>query len=149
MREKPSYPYAEEKDLRPPSGMDEQKPKKCLVIKGVRQVGKTYIVDVFGKNEYENYVYVNFILDPRLKTAFEGSLEVQEILLNLSAMIESAKFVPQKTLIFLDEIQECPLARTSLKSFTLDGRYDVIASGSLLGVHYRSPPEASIPVGYE
>ena len=122
------------------------KDKECLLVKGARQVGKTYIIEEFGKNYYDNYVYLNFFRNPNLKNIFEGSLEASEIYKKMSIYIPNFKLVPN-TLIFLDEIQECPNARTALKFLAIDNKYDVIASGSLLGISYKSIP--SIPVGYE
>ncbi len=131
--------------------------KKPLVIKGVRQCGKTYIVRKFASDNYDHTVYLNFILEPDKKTAFSGNLDVDTIILNLSALIPGSQFVSGKTCIILDEIQECREARTALKSFFLDGRFDVIATGSLLGVKgYGSSNDSgdslradSVPVGYE
>lgn len=129
--------------------------KKPLVIKGVRQCGKTYIVKKFAKDNYENVIYMNFILEPDKKSAFAGNLDVETIILNLSALIPDSRFVSGKTCIILDEIQECKEARTALKSFKMDGRFDVIATGSLLGVKGygqrkdKSEGEDSVPVGYE
>lgn len=130
--------------------------RRPLVIKGVRQCGKTYIVRKFAKENYENTVYMNFILEPDMKTAFMGNLDVDTIILNLSALIPDSKFMKGKTCIILDEIQECKEARTALKSFYLDGRFDVIATGSLLGVQGygkkgkdKDKGEDSVPVGYE
>lgn len=122
------------------------KNKECLLVKGARQVGKTYIIEEFGKTYYENYIYLNFFRNPNLKNIFEGSLEASEIYKKMSLYIPNLKLVPD-TLIFLDEIQECPKARTALKFLAIDNQYDVIASGSLLGMGYKSVP--SIPVGYE
>jgi predicted AAA+ superfamily ATPase len=129
------------------------KNKKPLVIKGIRQCGKTYIVQKFAKENYENVVYVNFILEPDKKSAFSGSIDVDTIILNLSALIPNSRFIKEKTCIILDEIQECKEARTALKSFQIDGRFDVISTGSLLGVrgyeNRRKEGQDSIPVGYE
>ena len=122
------------------------KNKECLLVKGARQVGKTYIIEEFGKNFYDNYVYLNFFSNPNLKNIFEGNLEASEIYKKMSIYIPNLNLVPN-TLIFLDEIQECPNARTALKFLAIDNKYDVIASGSLLGISYKSVP--SIPVGYE
>jgi len=107
-----------------------------LVIMGIRQCGKTFIVRNFAEKAYgkENVVYINFIKYPERVAAFLGSKDVDSIILNLSAQMRSSKFLPGKTCIILDEIQECPDARTSLKFFKEDGRYDIIATGSLLGV---------------
>ena len=131
--------------------------KKPLVIKGIRQCGKTYIVQKFANDNYENVVYINFILEPDKKLAFAGSLDVDTITLNLSALLPGSRFVADKTCIILDEIQDCRDARTALKAFQIDGRFDVIATGSLLGVRgygdKKSGKEGmgqdSIPVGYE
>lgn len=129
--------------------------QECLLIKGARQIGKTYIVEKLGREEYESFIEFNFVLEPELADVFEGSLKADDLLRKISAYIGTQKLIPGKTLIFLDEIQECPNARTALKSFALDGRYDVIASGSLLGIKYRSKKRRekseprSIAVGYE
>ena len=132
--------------------------RKPLVIKGVRQCGKTYIVKKFAEENYKHVVYMNFILEPDKKSAFTGNLDVDTIILNLSALIPGARFENGKTCIILDEIQECKEARTALKSFQIDGRFDVIATGSLLGVKgygrnekkkYDETGEDSVPVGYE
>ena len=119
----------------------------CLVIRGVRQCGKTYIVREFAKSHYENTVEINFIERPEMKQAFDGSLDVDTMIQGITLLSPDLKFVPGKTLLFLDEIQECPSARTSLKFWAQDSRYDVIATGSLLGIDYKDI--VSIPVGYE
>ena len=119
----------------------------CLIIRGVRQCGKTFIVREFGKLYYENIIEINFIERPDLAGAFAGNLDVNTLIGNISLMNPAAKFVPGKTLLFLDEIQDCPAARTSLKFWAEDGRFDVIATGSLLGINYKDI--VSIPVGYE
>ncbi|MBO5134674.1 MAG: ATP-binding protein [Bacteroidaceae bacterium] len=130
--------------------------KKPLVIKGIRQCGKTYIVQKFAKENYESVVYLNFILEPDKKSAFTGNIDVDTIILNLSALIPDSRFINGKTCIILDEIQECREARTALKSFQIDGRFDIIATGSLLGVRGYGKSEKraeggqdSVPVGYE
>ena len=130
------------------------KKEECLLIKGARQVGKTFIINKFGKDNYKNFFEINFIFYPEMKTIFSGSLEVDEIIMRLSLHFPNASFIAGETLIFFDEIQVCPQARTALKSFAIDKRFDVIASGSLLGLHYGQDPEieeeiTSIPVGYE
>ena len=132
----------------------ESKGRECLLIKGARQVGKTYLVERFAEDNYGHFVEVDFLRRPEASGAFEGSLEVDDILAKLSLYYPEAEFVPGDTLLFLDEIQECPKARTALKPLAIDGRFDVIASGSLLGLHYGQDPELkeeipSIPVGYE
>lgn len=132
--------------------------RKPLVIKGIRQCGKTYIVQKFAKENYESVVYMNFILEPDKKSAFTGNIDVDTIILNLSALIQGSRFINGKTCIILDEIQECKEARTALKSFHIDGRFDVIATGSLLGVKgydkskkkkEEEEGQDSVPVGYE
>lgn len=121
-----------------------------LVIKGLRQIGKTYIVKRFGEKYYENCVYVDLRANKTVHSAFDGDFNVDQMVMSMSAAIPSARFVPEKTLIILDEIQDCPNARSSLKYWELDGRYDVIATGSFLGVKgFREPYLRGIPVGYE
>ncbi|MBR4646556.1 MAG: ATP-binding protein [Bacteroidales bacterium] len=107
---------------------------KPLVIMGIRQCGKTFIAQHFAAENYKEVVYINFIKQPEFITAFLGSKAVDDILLNLSTLIKGVTFTPGDTCFIFDEIQECPEARTSLKFFKEDGRFDVIATGSLLGV---------------
>lgn len=129
--------------------------KECLLIKGARQVGKTYLIRAFGKNEYESFVEINFHEQKSLKVIFDGDKTAEEIYKRMTANIPGVRLIPGKTLIFLDEIQKCAGARTALKFLAEDGRYDVIASGSLLGLSYGKDddgdvePVESIPVGYE
>ena len=123
------------------------KSKECLLVKGARQIGKTFIIEDFGKRYYKSYIYINFFKNPEAKEIFSGSLEPDEIYKKISIYIKNVKFIENDTLIFLDEIQECPQARTALKFLALDDKYDIIASGSLLGINYKDI--ASIPVGYE
>lgn len=129
--------------------------KECLLVKGARQVGKTYLIRKFGENEYESFVEINFHEQKSLKVIFEGDKTAEEIYKRLTANVPGVRLIPGKTLIFLDEIQKCAGARTALKFLAEDGRYDVIASGSLLGLSYGSDddnevePVESIPVGYE
>lgn len=121
-----------------------------IVIKGCRQCGKTFSVLEFAKTNYAHVVYVNFFENPSFSSAFDDALDVDTITMYLSALLGSkAVFVPGKTCLILDEIQECPKARTALKFFKLDGRYDVICTGSLLGISGYREQTASIPVGYE
>ena len=124
-----------------------KKKQSCLLVKGARQIGKTYIIDLFGRENYKSYIYINFIENPQAKDIFEGELSANEIYKRISLVMPVVKFEDNNTLIFLDEIQECPNARTALKFLALDDRFDVIASGSLLGIRYKEV--ASIPVGYE
>lgn len=131
------------------------KSKECLLIKGARQVGKTYLVREFGRAEYESFIEINFHMQSALKVIFEGDKSAEEIYKRLTANIPGIKLIPGKTLIFLDEIQKCANARTALKFLAEDGRYDIIASGSLLGLAYSKDADSeveeveSIPVGYE
>ena len=125
---------------------------KPLIIKGCRQCGKTFSVNAFAKEHYTHVVYLNFFEHPDFKLAFEGSKQVDSLIMNLTALLPNSNFVPGQTCIILDEIQECSAARTAIKFFKIDGRYDVIATGSLLGVRGYKGYETdynSIPVGYE
>lgn len=130
--------------------------RKPLVIKGCRQCGKTSSVLDFAYRNYEHVIYIDFHEHREYKAFFASALDVDTLTLAISAGIKGAKFVPGKTCLVLDEIQECPNARASLKFFKLDGRYDIICTGSLLGVNgYKTKEEAaeeahaSIPVGFE
>ena len=123
-----------------------EKKHKALLITGARQIGKTYIIRQFARENYENFIELNFIVNESAKMIFENAADVDMIITNLTAFA-GKKLVPGKTLIFLDEIQECPEARTAIKFLVDDGRYDYIESGSLLGVRYKEVK--SYPVGYE
>ena len=123
-----------------------QKRKMCLVVKGARQVGKTFIIDKFAKENYKHYIYINFDERPAYKAIFDGDLDIESLIKKMSLRIPNAELIANETIIFLDEIQNCPNARTALKFFALDGRFDVIASGSLLGINYKEV--RSFPVGY-
>lgn len=123
---------------------------KPLIIKGCRQCGKTFSVLDFAKKHYKNVVYLNFFENPDYASVFSGSLEVDNIVMLLSALLgREAVFESGQTVLVLDEIQECPEARTALKFFRTDGRYDVIGTGSLLGVKGYGKEPKSIPVGSE
>jgi len=122
------------------------KDKMCLLVKGARQVGKTFIIDKFAKENYKNYVYINFIENPGYAAIFEGDLNIETLIKQMTLRVPNIQLIPNETLIFLDEIQSCPKARTALKFFAIDRRFDVIASGSLLGINYKDVP--SYPVGY-
>lgn len=133
-----------------------KKGHKPLVIKGCRQCGKTSSVLDFAHRNYKYVVCMDFHEHKEYKSFFAGALDVDTLTLAISAGIRGARFVAGETCLVLDEIQECPNARASLKFFKLDGRYDVICTGSLLGVNgYRSKEEqeeeeqASVPVGFE
>ena len=118
-------------------------------------MGKTYIVREFGKAEYESFIEINFLEHPEFKIIFDGDRSAETIFKNISYNIPNVKLVPHKTLLFLDEIQKCANARTALKFLAQDERFDVIASGSLLGLAYGRDDDKeveeveSIPVGYE
>lgn len=121
--------------------------KDAILLRGVRQCGKTYIVREFGKREYKNFIEINFIERPDMQAVFSGNLHVDNMVQQIKLSMPGCQFIPGETLLFLDEIQDVPNARTSLKFWTQDGRFDCIASGSLLGMDYKN--EVSIPVGYE
>ena len=123
---------------------------KPLIIKGCRQCGKTFSVLNFAKKNYKNVVYLNFFENPDYASVFAGSLEIDNIIMLLSALLPGkAVFEPGETVLVLDEIQDCPEARTALKFFHTDGRFDVIGTGSLLGVKGYGKEPKSIPVGAE
>ena len=133
-----------------------KKEHKPLVIKGCRQCGKTSSVVDFANRNYKHVVYIDFHEHKEYKSFFAGALDVDTLTMTISAGIRGARFVAGETCLVLDEIQDCPNARASLKFFKLDGRYDVICTGSLLGVNgYRTKEEqieeenASVPVGFE
>ncbi|MGN0205927.1 MAG: ATP-binding protein [Muribaculaceae bacterium] len=125
--------------------------RKPLIIKGCRQCGKTSSVLDFVKKNYSNYVYIDFHKQPKLCEIFADSLDVDYIVMSITAAIPGAIFEPGETCLVLDEIQECQRARAALKFFKLDGRFDVICTGSLLGVNGYNNGDgiASIPVGFE
>ncbi|WP_283171128.1 ATP-binding protein [Curtanaerobium respiraculi] len=123
---------------------------ECLLVQGARQVGKSYAIEAFGHAEYESVILIDFVKHPDLMAIFNGSLEPDDIQSRISLLLPGAKYVDGSTLLFLDEIQECPQARSSLKYLAVDRRMDVIASGSLLGIRFRQMENApSLPVGYE
>lgn len=122
------------------------KTKKCLVIQGARQTGKTYIIEKFAQEHYEEYVEINFKEMPSARDVFSGDLTVENMVMALRFRFPDKKITPGKTMLFFDEIQECEEAITSLKFWALDNRYDVIVSGSLLGIDYKRA--SSYPVGY-
>ena len=124
--------------------------KKALIVKGLRQVGKTTSVRAFAQQNYENVVYVNFKSNNSAKRIFDDDLVINRITTDLSALLPDARFVPYKTVIIFDEIQECANARSSIKAFVEDGRYDVIGTGSLLGIKgYNKKKSKGVPVGFE
>lgn len=124
--------------------------KKALVIKGLRQVGKTYSVKAFAEENFENVVYINFKDNDSARRVFDGDFIVDRITLDISALMPGIHFVPDKTVLIFDEVQECANARASIKAFMLDGRYDIICTGSLLGIKgYNQKKGKGIPTGFE
>lgn len=122
----------------------ENKDKKPLVINGARQIGKTYLVEKFGES-YESFIELNFIENPGMIDVFSGNLSAEEILTGIKLNMPGKKIINENTLVFLDEIQECPNAITALKFLAKDKRIDVIATGSALGMAYNRV--TSFPVG--
>ena len=118
-----------------------------LIVKGPRQVGKTESISHFAKAYYENVIYINFYEEPKYKMIIEDGYKVDYLIKNISRIDSTKRFEPNKTLIFFDELQDFPEIATSLKFFKLDGRYDVICSGSLLGIQYKRIESNS--VGYK
>lgn len=123
------------------------KDKECLLIIGARQVGKTFIIRDFAAKNYEHLVELNFVDNPEYKDVFNGSLNMDSLIEKISLRNNKFRFVPGKTLIFLDEIQKCGNARTALKFIAEDNRFDCIASGSMLGIALKTV--SSVPVGFE
>lgn len=121
-----------------------------LVVKGCRHCGKTTSILDFARKEYAHVVYLNFLEKPDYAAIFQDSLDVNYLVMLITALVgPEAVFEPYRTVLVLDEIQECPEARAALKAFKLDGRYDVIAAGSLLGVKGYGKEPVPIAVGCE
>ena len=120
--------------------------KKALLVSGARQTGKTSIIRKFGKEQYSVLAEINFFETPQAKQIFKGNLDAESIILGITTLLNK-ELIPGKTLVFFDEIQECPEARTAIKFLVEDGRFDYIESGSLLGVN--SGEAVSYPVGFE
>lgn len=121
--------------------------RKPLIIRGPRQVGKTETIRKFAAENYENVIEINLVEQPKYKVITEESYEPGEIIKSISLLDNSKRFVPGKTLLFFDEIQDFPEIATSLKFFCMDGRFDVICSGSMLGINYNRIESNS--VGYK
>ena len=111
--------------------------RKPLIVKGARQIGKTESILHFANENYENVVYINFVLDKKYTTIVNDGYDVETVVKNITLINPSTKFIPDKTLIVFDEIQEYPDIATTLKPFNLYGKYDVICSGSMLGINYK------------
>ena len=118
-----------------------------LIIKGARQIGKTEAIEHFAKNHYKSIIEINFVLQKQYKTIFDDGFNVDTIIRNISLINPEFQFIENETLFFFDEIQDCINCATSLKSFQIDGRYDVICSGSLMGINYQEIESNS--VGYK
>ena len=120
--------------------------KMPLIIRGARQVGKTYSIRQFGKS-YKSFIEINFVTNPEYKRIFANGFATKDIEMQISLINPDFKFIERDTLIFFDEVQEFPDCTTSLKFFKQDGRYDVICSGSMMGLNYKEI--TSISVGYK
>jgi predicted AAA+ superfamily ATPase len=118
--------------------------KKPLIVKGARQIGKTESIRNFAKNNYKNVIEINFILQKQYQDIFDDGFEVDRIIKNISLRNPNLEFIPGETLIFFDELQACINCATSLKAFNQDGRYDVICSGSLMGINYNEIESNSV-----
>lgn len=121
--------------------------RKPLIIKGARQIGKTRSVEWFASQNYASVIEINFIEQKKYREIFNDGFEVDAILKNISLLNPELKFIPGNTIFFFDELQACPNCATSLKFFKLDGRFDVICSGSLMGISYNEIESNS--VGYK
>lgn len=115
----------------------QDKNKLPLIVKGARQIGKTNAIRNFGENNYKIFIEINFVFQPQFKTIFKNGFEVDEIIKNITLKMPNIEIIPNETLIFFDEMQECPSVATSLKAFNIDGRFDVICSGSMMGINYK------------
>ena len=121
--------------------------RKPLIVKGPWQVGKTESITRFGSMNYTSVIYINFVEEPKYKMITADGYKADDIIKNISRIDPSKRFIDGETLLFFDELQEFPNIATSLKFFKLDGRFDVICSGSMLGINYRKIESNS--VGYK
>lgn len=121
--------------------------RKPLIIKGARQIGKTRSIEWFASQNYKSVIQINFVEQTKYREIFNDGFEVDNILKNISLLNPEFKFIPGETIFFFDELQACPNCATSLKFFKLDGRFDVICSGSLMGISYKEIESNS--VGYK
>ena len=125
------------------------KDKKSLIIEGARQVGKTFIINYFGNNYYEQFIYINFLSNPKYKEIFIDNIDFKNVINKLKRYPEFKNInFDNECLLFIDEIQECPEAITSLKFLTINEKFNVIASGSYLGLKFNKNANFSYPVGY-
>lgn len=125
------------------------KDKKSLIIEGARQVGKTFIINYFGNNYYEQFIYINFLSNPKYKEIFIDNIDFKNVINKLRRYPEFKNInFDNECLLFIDEIQECPEAITSLKFLTINEKFNVIASGSYLGLKFNKNANFSYPVGY-
>lgn len=125
----------------------QDKDHKPLIVKGARQIGKTKSITAFAEANYKSVIAINFVEQQKYKQIFNDGYEVDTVIKNISLLDPSLKFIPNDTIIFFDELQECPECATSLKFFCIDRRYDVICSGSLMGINYNKIESNS--VGYK
>lgn len=121
--------------------------RKPIILKGARQIGKTEAVRAFAARHYESFIEINFSLQPQFRQVVSDGYDVQSVVKRLSVLLPTARFLEGRTLIFFDEIQDFPDIATSFKSFKQDGRFDVISSGSMLGIQYKNI--SSLPVGFK
>ena len=121
--------------------------RKPLIVKGARQIGKTRSIEHFATQQYKYVVKINFVEQIKYRDVFNDGFEVDTILKNISLLNPNFEFIPHHTLFFFDELQACPNCATALKFFQLDGRFDVICSGSLMGINYQEIESNS--VGYK
>lgn len=113
------------------------KAHKPLIVKGARQIGKTESILHFANENYHNVIYINFVLDKKYSKIVNDGYDVETVMKNISLANPKLQFIPGETILIFDEIQEYPDVATTLKAFRMDGRYDVICSGSMLGINYK------------
>ena len=118
-----------------------------LIVKGARQIGKTASIMQFANDNYMNVVAINFVLQQEFKSIFDDGYDVDSVVRNITLINPSIELEPGNTIFFFDEMQDCPVCATSLKAFKIDGRYDVVCSGSLMGINYQEIESNS--VGYK
>ena len=144
---KEAFMYLERKIDKFLSDWKKNNDRKPLIVKGPRQIGKTESIKRFAQNNYKSVIEINFVTSEKYKMITSDGYDTDSIIKNISLIDPSNKFIPNETVIFFDEIQEFPDIATSLKFFNIDGRFDVICSGSLLGINYKRIESNS--VGYK